>query len=77
MGSEMCIRDRLKLIASEPKTDHLVKVGDYSNLVDLASKIANKACIGKSRGPYDKLISYLHRCRPRRGGLWNHRSVIF
>ncbi|XP_015761892.1 PREDICTED: coadhesin-like isoform X2 [Acropora digitifera] len=37
--------EQLKLIASEPKDDHMIKVGDYSNLADVASKIAKKACI--------------------------------
>ncbi|XP_074633955.1 coadhesin-like isoform X1 [Acropora palmata] len=37
--------EQLKLIASESKEDHLIKVGDYSNLADVASKIAKKACI--------------------------------
>ena len=69
--------EQLKLIASEPKADHMIKVGDYSNLVDVSSKIANKACIGKSRGPGDKRSSYFLRCRPSRGGLGNHIFVIF
>lgn len=69
--------EQLKLIASEPKDDHMIKVGDYSNLADVASKIAKKACIGKSKGPDDKRSSYLHGCRPSRGGLGNHRFVIF
>ncbi|XP_067044439.1 coadhesin-like isoform X2 [Acropora muricata] len=37
--------EQLKLIASEPKDDHMIKLGAYSNLADVASKIAKKACI--------------------------------
>ena len=67
--------EQLKLIASEPKADHMFKVADYSKLADTASKIANKTCIGKTRGPVDKPKSYLHGGRPSRGRHENHGFV--
>ena len=38
--------DQMKLIASDIKADHMFEVDDYSKLGDMASKIANKSCVG-------------------------------
>lgn len=69
--------EQLKLIASEPKDDHMIKVGDYSNLADVASKIAKKACIGKSRGPDDKRSSYLPRLPTKQRWSWEPQICHF
>ena len=37
---------QLELIASKPTADHVFEAADYTKLADVATKVANKSCVG-------------------------------